>query len=69
MAETRKPQRITITIKGSETDSGDVRLSEFLEQLDAIKEALRQTERVVSGNQEQRIYYRIVGLSHSSPSQ
>ncbi|MBZ5678028.1 MAG: hypothetical protein LAP61_27605 [Acidobacteriia bacterium] len=68
MAETRKPQRITITLKGSEPDSGDVRFSEFLEQLDAIKEALRQTERVVSGNQEQSIYYRVVDLSHSSPS-
>jgi hypothetical protein len=68
MPETRKPQRITITIKGSETDAGDVRFSDFLEQLDAIKEALRQTERVVSGGQEQSIYYRIVDLSHSSPS-
>lgn len=68
MAERKNPKRITIEFKGSDADAGDVRLSEFLEQLEAVKEALKQTERVVSGRPDQHIYYKIVDLSHSSPS-
>jgi hypothetical protein len=68
MAESEKSKRITIILKGSDADAGDVRLSEFLEQLEAIREALKQTERVVSGRSDQHIYYKIVELSHSSPS-
>jgi hypothetical protein len=59
---------ITIRLLGSEKDGGHVRLSEFIAQLDAFSEALRQTERALSGKNSAQIYYRIVDLSHRSPA-
>ena len=61
-------QRITIRIKGSDIDAGHVRLSDFVEQLEAIREALRQTERLLTGAAEASVYYRIVDLKHDSPA-
>jgi hypothetical protein len=61
-------KRITIRLVGSEKDGGDVRLSEFLEQLEAFSEALRQTERVLSGLNTNFVYYKVVDLTHSSPA-
>lgn len=60
--------RITIRILGSERDGGDVRLSDFIDQLEAFAEALRQTERALSGNSSTYIYYKIVDLTHNSPA-
>ncbi len=62
----RAAGRITLTIEGSSVDHGHVRLSDFLEELEALKEALRQTERSVF-NADPQLYYRIVDASHSSP--
>jgi len=59
---------ITIRLLGSEKDGGHVRLSEFIAQLDAFSEALRQTERALSGKNSAQVYYRIVDLSHQSPA-
>jgi len=60
--------RITIRLLGSEKDGGDVRLSEFIDQLEAFSEALRQTERALSGKANNFIYYKIVDLTHNSPA-
>src|SRR5262245_60445163 len=60
--------RITVQIKGSAADGGYPRLSDFLKQLDAIKSALKHTERLVSGSEERTVYYRIVKLRMSSPA-
>lgn len=62
-------KRITIRFVGSAKDGGDVRLSEFIEQLEAFKDALKQTERILSGSDHQSVYYKIVGLSHNSPAE
>jgi hypothetical protein len=62
-------KRITIRLIGSDKDGGDVRLSEFIDQLEAFRDALKQTERILSGRDQQSIYYKIVGLSHSSPAE
>ncbi len=59
---------ITIQLEGALGDNGDVRLSDFLEELSAIKNALRQTERVVIKSDEHAVDYRIVKLSQSSPA-
>jgi hypothetical protein len=61
-------RRITVKIKGSAEDGGFPRLSEFLKQLDAIKVALKHTERLVSGSEERSVYFRIVELSMASPA-
>jgi hypothetical protein len=61
-------RRITVTIRATEDEGGYLRLSEFLKQLDAIKAALKHTERLLSGSEERTVYYRIVSLSYSSPA-
>jgi hypothetical protein len=58
---------LTIQLEGSLDDQGNVRLEEFLEELSAIKAALKQTERIVVG-QQNTVYYRVIDLTHSSPS-
>jgi hypothetical protein len=60
--------RITVQFQGSFEDDWHVTLSAFLHQLEAIKAALKQTERLVSGEDEPSVYYRIVDLSHGSPA-
>jgi len=61
-------KRITIEVKGTHQDEEHVRLSDFISQLQAIWEALKHTERVLTGTKKQTVYYRIVGLSHRSPA-
>lgn len=60
--------RVTIQLVGSLEDDWHVTLSAFLYQLEAVKAALKQTERLVSGDEEPSVYYRIVDLSHASPA-
>jgi hypothetical protein len=59
--------RIRIIVEGAAKDNGDVRLSDFLKQLDAVRNALRQTERLLHEHSENSVYYRIVDASHASP--
>lgn len=67
MAETTHGNTITLTIEGSQVDNGHVRLSDFLDELEALKEALRQTERSMFNTDRPEVYYRIVDAEHSSP--
>src|SRR5579862_2690349 len=60
--------RITVRVEGDPRDRGHVRLNEFLQQLEAVKAALRQTERVLGLSNKTPVYYRIIDLSHSSPA-
>lgn len=60
--------RIVIRLVGSEKDGGDVRLSEFIDQLEAFSDALRQTEKALSGESSSHIYYKVVDLTHKSPA-
>lgn len=59
---------ITIQMEGIEADGGDVRLGDFIEELSAIKNALRHTERIVVKSDTHAVNYRVVDLSHSSPA-
>jgi hypothetical protein len=60
--------RITIQVEGHEGDLGRVRLTEFIQQLEALRAALKQTERVISGDEETTVYYRVIKLSYASPA-
>jgi hypothetical protein len=60
--------KITVQVEGSPEDNGDVRLSEFINELQAIRVALKHTERLVSGQEESLLYYKVVDMSHSSPA-
>jgi hypothetical protein len=58
---------ITIELEGSEQDGGDVRLGDFIEELSALRTALRRTQQVVTKDNDP-VSYRVAALSHSSPS-
>jgi hypothetical protein len=59
---------ITVELEGDEATDGDLQLGQFIEELSAIRNALRQTERLVLRREENAVRYRVTGLSHSSPS-
>jgi hypothetical protein len=59
---------IKIRIIGSDADEGDVRLSDFIEQLNAVRDALRETQHALYGRDAPEVEFRIVDLSHASPS-
>ncbi len=59
---------ITIRLLGAEQDGGDVRLSELIDQLEAFSDALRQTEKALSGKSNAFVYYKVVDLTHKSPA-
>ncbi len=60
--------KITLRVEGSPEDNGDVRLSELINELQAVRVALKQTERLVTGQDESLVYYKVVDMSHSSPA-
>lgn len=56
-----------IQVIGSIEDNEHLRLSDFIEQLRSIKEALVELDRKVSQSQKPTTDYRIIDVSHSSP--
>jgi len=62
---------ITIQIVGAESDSRDVRFSELITQLEAVKIALKETEVCLRDGAKtfSPLDYRVIDLTHSSPSQ
>ncbi len=48
-------------------EADDLRLDDFIEELEALKGALRETERLVTGR-EPSLFFRIVRLQKSSPA-
>ena len=55
-------------MEGDAAAGGDLQLGQFIEELTAIRNALRQTERTVLHREENAVRYRVTGLSHSSPA-
>jgi hypothetical protein len=60
-------RRIKIRALGSDEDHGHLRFADFIKQLDLVRNALKQTERQMTG-EEGRVYWRVVDLRHSSPA-
>lgn len=59
--------RITLRLVGTPEDDQDVRFGAFVNKLEAMKDALRATDRVISQG-EPLFDYRVVNLSHESPA-
>ena len=57
---------ITLQVAGTGTDT-TLRLEDFLRQLEAVKKALRETQRVLTRGKGPDVHYRVVGISRSSP--
>ena len=58
---------ITLTLKGLSVDSGHVRLHELIRQLDSLRKALRNKERLLTGEENKRVYYRVIKVKMNSP--
>jgi hypothetical protein len=58
-------KRITIQLVGTADAKGNVRLTDFVDQLGLIKRALSERERLVSGIDRPKIEYKVVDLHHS----
>lgn len=61
-------EKITIQIKGDPAGDEQLRLYDFITQLDAIRTALIRLEEEIAGPKSPRMQYRVVDLSHQSPA-
>ncbi|WP_213956322.1 hypothetical protein [Variovorax sp. dw_954] len=59
--------RFRLTLKGDEADDS-LRLSDLIDQLNAVKNTLNQIDMAVSGRKAPGLYYRITALSMNSPA-
>lgn len=59
--------RITLRLRGLDEDNGDVRLNDFVQQLDILKKALSETQKLLS--EKPFAYFKIVQLRQNSPAQ
>lgn len=62
-----KVNRITLKLRGLDEDNGDVRLNDFVQELQILKNALTETQKLISENNF--AYFKIVGLQKNSPAQ
>ncbi len=62
------PKRIVIQFIGAASDKEDVRLTDLIDQLHAVRRALRETDLMLSGRREPMLDYKVVDLRHSSPA-
>lgn len=60
--------RITIRFEGDPEDKGDVRLPDFAAKVTAFFKALEATEALLPDEDRDRVFYKIVELSKSSPA-
>lgn len=60
--------RFKLTLKGEVSDSENVRLSDLIDQLKAVKDVLNSLDRRIAGSKKPSLYYRVVGLSMNSPA-
>lgn len=56
----------TMELEGSDELSGEVRLADFIAELNALKSALGRIQHEVTDDTK-AVEYRVAGLSHSSP--
>jgi hypothetical protein len=59
-------ERITIEIEGKDDDAGELRLSDFIRELEALGTSLRRTQAEVTDDAN-AVSYRVTGLSYASP--
>lgn len=63
----RNDRTITIQVLGPEAEGADLRLDDFLEQMESVRTAFRETERLV-WHRDPSLYLRIKKLQKSSPA-
>jgi len=58
---------ITLQFAGTGADTDALHLEDLLKQLDAVRKALHETQRVLTRGRGPDVRYRVVGMSYSSP--
>ncbi len=58
--------RISVMLRGLDKDNGDVKFDDFIIQLDLIKKALNETQKIYS--KKLFAYFKVVELRHKSPA-
>ncbi len=59
-------KRVSLSLRGLDKDNGDVRFNDFIQQLDILKKALTETQKLFSD--KPFAYFKVVELRHSSPA-
>ncbi len=62
-----RSSKFRITLKGDEADDS-LRLSDLIEQLNAVKAALNQVDVAISGAKGPSLYYRVTAITMNSPA-
>jgi hypothetical protein len=62
-----RSNRFKITLKGDEADES-LRLSDLIEQLNAVKQTLNQIDVAISGGSAPGLYYRVTSITMKSPA-
>jgi len=62
-----KRERLEFIIEGALSEEYLVRLTDLIDSLDKVKDALTQIDSSFTGSGKPSVYYRVVELSHSSP--
>lgn len=59
--------RFKITVKGDEVD-GSIRLTDLVDQLNALRATLNQVDAALSGQKSPTLYYRVTSITMNSPA-
>ncbi|MCB1506872.1 MAG: hypothetical protein KDJ47_18045 [Hyphomicrobiaceae bacterium] len=59
--------KFKITVKGDEADES-IRLSDLVDQLNALKLALNQVDAAITGGKASDLYYRVIKITMNSPA-
>jgi hypothetical protein len=59
-------ERVTIEMEGRDEEAGELRLSDFISELEAFRLSLHRTEREITTDRE-AVAYRVAEISHNSP--
>lgn len=62
-----RSSKFTITLKGEDADDS-LRLSDLIDQLNALKQTLTQIDLAVSGHKTPSLYYRVTKITMNSPA-
>lgn len=63
----RRPRGRQLTISIATDKNGTIAFSELIEKLDAVRDALRETSRILLSEAEWKYEYRVISLSRTSP--
>jgi hypothetical protein len=58
---------IALQFSGTDADTDALHLEDFLKQMEAVKHAINETQRVLTRGRGPDIHYRVVAISRSSP--